>query len=296
MISVVIPAYNAQQTIAACISSLSCQMNAGKWEVILVDSSDDATAEIASRTFPNLQVIRCARKTDPGTARTIGVEKAAGDIIAFIDADCRAAPDWLAKIGLAHKSGYDCVGGAVLNGNSPAGAIATAGYLAEFREWLPGRMRGLVGHIATCNASYKRFIFDTYGYFDGQYYPQEDLVFNYNLCEQGEKILFDPSIQVYHVHRSGLVDFLRHQYAIGKITAVVLKQIPLAGHRIVDNSLMLLASAPVLPLVKFLKTLAVFIRFDSDTLLRCPQSLPIFAVGLAFWMAGFVTSAIIKRG
>ncbi len=94
-ISVVIPSYNAEKTIRKCIDSLSRQTFRGDFEIILADSSGDLTAEVVSADYPRVKLIRFEKKTDPGTARNAGVKQAKGEVIAFIDADCEAAPDWI---------------------------------------------------------------------------------------------------------------------------------------------------------------------------------------------------------
>jgi len=196
------------------------------------------------------------KKTDPGTARNIGIGEAKGDLIAFIDSDCIAAHDWLDKIRSAHKSFYSIIGGVVNNGNEEDDLVGWAGYISEFREFLPEQPKQEVIHIPTCNISYKRRIFSKFGLFQGEYYPQEDLVYNYNLWKNGERILLDPAVQVYHHHRSSLKDFLNHQNKIGTITSKVLKVIQLQGAFIVRHPGFAVFLTPFLPVVKFSKTLA----------------------------------------
>ena len=211
MISVIIPSYNSESTIQKCLDSLINQSYGGEYEIILVDSSVDSTPQIVSSQYPRIKLTHFDKKTDPGTARNIGIEESKGDLIALIDSDCVAAHDWLEKIDWTHKSHYNIVGGVVNNGNANDDIVAWAGYIAEFRDFLPEQPKREVMHIPTCNISYKKDIFTKFGYFKGEFYPQEDLVYNYNLWENGEKILLDPGIQVAHHHRSVLRDFLFHK-------------------------------------------------------------------------------------
>jgi len=287
MISVIIPSYNSERTIKHCVDSLLGQSHRGPYEIILVDSSVDRTPQIVTASYPNIKLIHLKKKTDPGTARNIGIQRAKGDLIAFIDADCVAAPDWLAKIEAAHRSPYSVVGGVVKNGSAEDDLIAWAGYIAEFREFLPEQPKRDMTHIPTCNISYKREVFLDYGLFQGEYYPQEDLVFNYNLWKNGERILLDPAIQVYHHHRSRLRDFLYHQNKIGKITSQVLKMIRLEGSFIARHPGLAFFLIPFLPLVKFSRTLFVFLRFQPESITKRPLVLFIFAGGLLFWVIGF---------
>jgi len=287
MISVVIPSYNSESTIASCLRALLHQTYAHPYEIILVDSSQDSTPKLVAANFPQVKVIHREKKTDPGTARNLGLQHAQGDIIAFIDSDCDAAPDWLERIAAAHQSSYRVVGGAVRNGNEKHSSVAWAGYLAEFREFLPEQPKMEKAHIPTCNISYRRQIFETFGLFDGEFYPQEDLVFNYRLREKGERILFDPAMVVAHHHRTRWQDFLAHQRKIGNITARVLKQHLFPGSGIARRRQVAWLALPLLPVVKLCRTVAVFLRCQPGTILRRPWVVALLGLGLIWWTIGF---------
>ena len=95
-ISVVIPAYNEQQYIGACLDALQHQTRPAD-EIIVVDNnSSDTTAAIAS----SYRLVRLLKEQNQGMAyaRNAGYTAARGDIIARTDADCRPPPDWLATI------------------------------------------------------------------------------------------------------------------------------------------------------------------------------------------------------
>jgi glycosyltransferase involved in cell wall biosynthesis len=286
-ISVVIPSYNSEHTIEKCLDSILGQSFRGDYEIILVDSSTDKTPLIVSSKYPNVNLIHLDEKTDPGTARNIGVGKTRGEIIAFIDSDCVADRDWLVKIQDAHNSAYNAIGGSVRNGNDKENLVAWAGYISEFREFVPEQSRREVTHIPTCNISYKSDIFRSFGLFKGEYYPQEDLVFNHTLSLRGEKILFDPAIQVYHTHRTKMKDYLRHQKKIGNITSRVLKLINLEGSFIPRHPFLAPFILPFLPMVKFARTVSVFIKLQPSVIIKQPAVLFIFAAGLLFWLFGF---------
>jgi len=287
MISVVIPSYNSEKTINKCIDSLLSQSYRGDYEIIVVDSSIDRTPQIVSTSYPHVKLIHLEKKTDPGSARNVGIEKAEGDVIAFIDSDCAASEDWLDKIDTAHSSSYQVVGGSISNGNNKDGLIAWAGYLSEFREFITAQSKREVTHIPTCNISYKKNIFQKYGLFQGEYYPQEDLMFNYNLTQHGTKILFDPTIRVYHHHRTKLKDYLSHQKKIGTITSKVLKKIELEGSFIARHPIPATFLLPLLPVVKFIRTISVFLRLQPHVISKRPLIMLIFAGGLFFWTIGF---------
>lgn len=295
MISVIIPSYNSENTIEKCLDSLIAQSYRGKYEIILVDSSEDGTPGIMKNKYPQIQVIRFNNKTDPGTARNAGIGKAGGELVAFIDSDCIAANDWLEKIAKTHESKkYRVVGGAVCNGNSEHDMVAWAGYLAEFREFLPERKMQEVMHIPTCNISYEKDVFLEFGLFQGKYYPQEDLIYNYNLWKNGEKILMDPQIQVKHTHRTGLRDFLNHQKKIGITTARVLKIIQLEGSFFARRPLIAALFSPFLLMIKFLRTVFVFLKYRPDIIGKHALALLPLFLGLVYWASGFIAGANTK--
>lgn len=292
----IIPSYNSELTIEKCLDSILSQSFSGDYEIILVDSSNDNTPQIVSAAYDRVKLFHLEEKTDPGRARNIGIKNAGGSVIAFIDSDCVAARDWLERIWNGHKSFYNVIGGSVMNGNDEDNLVAWAGYISEFREFAPEQPKREVTHIPTCNISYKKAIFEQYGMFQGAYYPQEDLLFNYNLSLQGEKILFDPAIQVHHHHRTKIGDFLTHQEKIGKITAQVLKEIELEGSFIPRHPVLSVFLLPFLPLVKFVRTVRVFLLLQSGIILKRPLVLTVFMIGLFYWTAGFARGLYAPSG
>ncbi|MFA6474595.1 MAG: glycosyltransferase family A protein [Patescibacteria group bacterium] len=97
-ISIVIPAYNEELTIARCLRSVTEQsLPRDEYEIILVDNNcTDNTVKIAN-TFDNIIIVQ---ETNPGVgaARAAGWARARGEIIASTDADCQVPKHWLRKI------------------------------------------------------------------------------------------------------------------------------------------------------------------------------------------------------
>jgi len=288
MVSIVIPSFNSELTIERNLLALQEQTYDSELEIILVDSSTDSTPHIVSEKFPSVHLVHLDEKTDPGTARNLGVARSRGDLVLFIDSDCIAAPDWVDTLVSLHSvSDYAAIGGAVSNGNPPDSLIAWAGYFAEFREFIPTQKRKEVSHIPTCNISYKAWVFDQIGGFDPEFYPQEDLEFNFRLTQSGNKIFFCPEARVQHIHRTTLGSFFAHQRKIGAITARVLRILPLTGSKLVRNRWIAALSLPVLPAVKWLRTMSVFLRHEPELVAKRIPAMGIFAFGLVPWTVGF---------
>jgi glycosyltransferase involved in cell wall biosynthesis len=291
MLSVIIPSYNSETTIQRCLDSMMNQTYEGVYEIIVVDSSDDKTPQIVTSLYPKVKLVHLGGKTDPGTARNIGIGEAKGEIIAFTDSDCEAAPEWLQRLVTPHGAGFDIVGGSVHNGNDKADLVGLAGYMLEFRQFLPGLSKRVNAELATCNISYKATVFENHGTFEGKHYPQEDLVFHHQLRKKGEKILFDPEIQVYHHHRTKLNEFCRHQKRIGEITATAMKMIDLEGSWVARRPMLATLLVPFICIVKCARTISVFWRFQSDAIAGRPSMLLPFGLGLFCWGVGFVQGA-----
>jgi glycosyltransferase involved in cell wall biosynthesis len=95
-VSVIIPARDAAATLDAVLTGLEAQKGGGPFEVILVDDgSSDATGALARDSRVVDRVVRLDGG-GPGLARNAGAALAAAPALAFLDADCRPAPGWLA--------------------------------------------------------------------------------------------------------------------------------------------------------------------------------------------------------
>src|SRR5688572_1234839 len=109
-VSVIIPAYNSQATIAATLEALRRQAFED-FEAIVVDSSPgEETARLVADRFPEVRFQRSRQRLLPHGARNRGVEMAAGELLVFTDPDCVPAPDWLASLVSAHDQGNPVVG------------------------------------------------------------------------------------------------------------------------------------------------------------------------------------------
>lgn len=93
--SIIMPMYNAEATIAACLDALVAQQTESPFEIICVDnnSTDKTIARIPDA--PQIKVID-EPKQGAYAARNTGARAANGDVLLFIDPDCIAEPDWLA--------------------------------------------------------------------------------------------------------------------------------------------------------------------------------------------------------
>ena len=113
-VSVVVPVRNSPKRIATCIEALLVQTYPkDRARIVIIDNdSDDDTRSIAERYPVELVVEKTAH--NPYVARNAGVAVATGEIIAFTDANCVPAEDWLTRgVRALLDSGADLAGGRV---------------------------------------------------------------------------------------------------------------------------------------------------------------------------------------
>ncbi len=99
-ISVIVPIYNSEDTIAACIDSIVAQ-TFSQFELILVDDgSTDCSGEVCERYSAIDNRIKVVRQTNKGrtVARYAGLQCAVGRWVAFVDSDDTLPGDALARL------------------------------------------------------------------------------------------------------------------------------------------------------------------------------------------------------
>lgn len=86
MINIIIPAYNAHETIEKTIVSILNQTADGINITVVDDCSDEGYGDLCSR-FPTISVIRLCENGGPGVARQAGIDATTDPYIMFVDAD-----------------------------------------------------------------------------------------------------------------------------------------------------------------------------------------------------------------
>ena len=101
-VSIVVCAYNAGDDLRECLESLAAQEHREVEIVVVDDASADATLDYARqfRARTDVEMIVLSNETNLGVAgsRNVGIRESRGDIIAFTDADCIAAPNWISEL------------------------------------------------------------------------------------------------------------------------------------------------------------------------------------------------------
>jgi GT2 family glycosyltransferase len=282
-VSVVVPCYRPGELIDGCLQGLIRQDLDGSYEIIVVESSGDGTAERVRTRFPQVRVVAPPSRTLPAEAQNIGVAAASGPYIAITNHDCLVPRDWLRRLLARHAAGdYAAVGGAVANG-TPKSAIGTAAYWSEFNEFTSGRPAGAVPGVPQCNVCFRRSVLVGPAPFPTVRFGAEELTFNYELTRAGGVFFFDPWIIVTHVNRTTLAAFLAHQRVLGTGSAMARRLVPLPGGVAVRHP----ALIPLLTPVRFFRVLGRVARRHPAELPKVLGLSPLLLAGYAVWASGF---------
>jgi len=232
-ISVVVPVFNAEKTVAACLESLYGQ-TCKPLEIIVVDNgSTDGTQAIIGEMMHRSKDIptHCLQETrrGPSFARNRGAFHARGEIIAFLDADCIADSSWLGRVFQSFdRAEIGAVAGSVI-GFDRITAIGKFHALFTMRVLPSSRLFHefdlISGGFPTANLSIRSTLFRSIGGFDETMpiYAED-----YDLCariyQSGSQIYFDKRAVVYHQHRQSLKTTWRQSYGFGTGHATLLKK------------------------------------------------------------------------
>lgn len=100
LISVIIPVYNIKEYLPRCVASV-CAQTYKNLEIILVDDgSTDGTGELCDELAKKDERIRVYHKENGGSssARNLGIEKARGEYLGFVDSDDYISEDMYARL------------------------------------------------------------------------------------------------------------------------------------------------------------------------------------------------------
>jgi glycosyltransferase involved in cell wall biosynthesis len=95
-LSVIVCAHNEAQYLAPCLHSLLAQSRLPDEILVINNASTDATRAVAEQV-PHVRVVDEPRK-GLVVARETGRQQATGEVLVYIDADCRAPLTWLERV------------------------------------------------------------------------------------------------------------------------------------------------------------------------------------------------------
>ncbi len=207
-VSVIVPAYNAEQTLAACLMALFA-VDYSDYEVIVVDdASTDRTPAIAA-AYP-CRLVRLTGNRGAGEARNQGVCQAQGEIIAFTDSDCIVPVDWLKKLVCVLQNEVVGVTGIYAEPHDSSLFARFVGYDIRLRLL---QLKPNTNLFGTYNGAVLRSVFNETGGFDPRIRGAswEDVEFGLRIIRNGHQLAFDKSNAVVHQPRITISGYLQRQ-------------------------------------------------------------------------------------
>lgn len=181
-VSVIVPTWNEEKYLGRCLNSLKQQSLKNPFELIVVDGgSTDRTLEIAHMFA---QKVLVAPGKPVGAARNLGASRAAGEILAFIDADTIASEDWLKTCVESFELNPTAVG--VTGPTIPYEGSRLDEHMYTIARWAQ-RISLKLGfpHIAGFNCAYRKDAFWRAGGFDECRELSEDVMLSLKIRNQG---------------------------------------------------------------------------------------------------------------
>jgi glycosyltransferase involved in cell wall biosynthesis len=237
-VSVIVPAHNAQATIARALAAVAGQKFSGRHELIVVDDgSTDATAQLAEHA--GAQVIRHPEPRGPAAARNTGRAAAQGALLAYTDSDCEPTPEWLAR-GWAAAQDAELVQGSVRP--APRAKVGPFDRTLRVSESSPRLFE-------SANLFVRPELFDRLGGFrafaqrrgGGPFAPAdppglrpshptehfgEDILFGYAAARLGARVRFHPEAEVHHaVFSRGPRGYIRERWRLRWMPTLV-REVP----------------------------------------------------------------------
>ncbi len=223
-VTVVVALYNAARTLNECLLSLS-KLNYPNYEVIVVnDGSTDESADIIAR-YP----FRTITSTNEGisASRNKGMKAATGEIVAYIDSDAMADPDWLSfLVATFQESDVAAVGG-------PNLVPSDDNWIAKCVYRSPGGPTQVMlddkfaEHIPGCNMAFKKWALEEIEGFDPVFTTAaDDVDLCWRLLEKNYCIGFSPSAVVWHRRRPSVRAYWKQQVGYGISEALLERKHP----------------------------------------------------------------------
>jgi biofilm PGA synthesis N-glycosyltransferase PgaC len=213
-VSIIVAAYNSQETIQECLKSILAQnYPEGFFEVIVMDGgSKDATVNMAKKFSIKVISIRL----NAPAAYNYAMKIAAFPILGFVDADAKVEAEWLNKL-VTHLKEPQVAGvsGSIETWNRENRWARSIGYELKNRY---RRISKYTGRIATMNLLLKKTVIEEAGGWDENLPSQYDTDLGFRISAKGYKFIYEPNAICYHFNRPTLKAFYRQQLQYGKNT------------------------------------------------------------------------------
>jgi glycosyltransferase involved in cell wall biosynthesis len=211
--SVVIPVYNDWRALQECLRSLASQANPPGFEVIVVDDGSAEPAPEFIRDFTRRYPLTFVQQSHAGIpkARNLGIKSSRGEILLFVDADCKVEVNCLATLSSAivHSPEDDYFQLRLVGSSDNLVRRTERLRLSTFQEFMlqPG---GHIRYLNTAGFAIRRSKANIEtGVFDPDAVRGEDTLLLVELMQAGKLPLFVPDAIVEHSIPLSVIGCLR---------------------------------------------------------------------------------------
>lgn len=241
MLSVLVPTRNRSLFLDKCLDSLVSQSTQPDEVVVVDNSSTDLTKKVVN-CYKNLLPIRYVLEKRVGIpyARNSAVQKASGDILAFIDDDCVADRHWVRNIKRQKLINEYVIQGKTLNANPESLVASLVHYCSEagirgaqskavLAHNYAGGYPVLTDYADTKNLIIKKSFLNSFKIpFDpqfAQYNVGEDVDLAIKFTSNKIYTIYVPNIKVKHHYKDTLLAFIKRAILVGRCDYAVIKMI-----------------------------------------------------------------------
>ncbi len=208
LISIVIPAYNAAETLSQCLSAVNCSTYRNFECIVADDASWDESADVALEQ--GAQVVSIPERSGPAAARNLAAASAQGEILMFIDADVCIERDTVERMAkaFAEDSKLDALFGSYDDDPAQPNFVSQYKNLMQCFVHQQGKRRAST--FWTGCGAIRRAVFLDSGGFDKSYKrpSTEDIELGARLIRDGHKIELEPTLTVKHLKRRAFLDLI----------------------------------------------------------------------------------------
>jgi len=209
-ISVVVPAYNCERTIAQTLQAIQAQTYPHVNIIVVDDGSSDATASIV-QSFADVKYVH-QENSGPASARNRGAQESADEFIFFTDSDCVPDTQWIERMMPRFQDQrVSVVAGSygIVNEENILARCIHKEILFRHHHLMPSYPKA----FGSYNFGVRRKVFEKVGGFDTQYREAsgEDNDLSYKLVKTGGKIYFEKKALVGHFHPEKVMQYLQEQ-------------------------------------------------------------------------------------
>lgn len=215
LISIIIPNLNSP-IINQVINALLKQNYTNKYEIIIVGQDKYNFLEKFKKD-KKIKIITTTKPESPSINRNIGIKKAIGNYLFFIDADCIPCKNWLKF----HMNNYQKNNNQVIVGSflleKSKNFWQFCDNLSHFHTFSTKRKRGKINVICSSNFSISKKILEKVGIFNEKLRIGEDLELSFRLSQANIPLFFESTAYIIHLpSRNSFFSLLKHSYSWGK--------------------------------------------------------------------------------